>query len=396
MSLPNEPLPNENEMIQRLPDGEREIILIGTAHVSKQSVQLVQTMIEQEIPDTVSVELCRSRFYALRQKDRWRNTNIVKVVREKKAFLLLSNLLMASFQKRLAEKLDIRPGAEMLQAIKTAEAVGAEIHLADRDIQVTLSRTWRTMRLWNKLKLLFQLFLSLGAVDEIGEKEIEEMKKQDVLATLLSEITKSLPDLKAILIDERDRYLAQKIKTAPGNKILAVVGAGHLAGILKYWDTEQDIKALEVIPPPKAITGVFKWGLPIVILGLFIMGFFMGGANTGGDMITWWVIANGALAGLGALVALAHPLTIVSSVVAAPLTSLNPAIAAGWVSGLVEAFSRKPRVKDLENLPRDIISIRGFWKNKVTRILLVVVFTNLGSAVGTFVAIPMMVKLLNT
>jgi pheromone shutdown-related protein TraB len=372
----------------------KEFILVGTAHVSKESVRLVQTVVEAEKPDTVCVELCQSRYQALQQKDRWQDTDIVKVVKEKKAFLLLSNLLLASFQKRIAKQFDIKPGEEMIAEIKTAEAVGAQIHLADRDIRTTLSRTWRIMGFWSKMKLMFHLMMSLGQLDEIKEEDIEKMKQQDVLETLLSEVGKSLPALKTILIDERDQYLVEKIRTAPGNKVVAIVGAGHIPGIKKYWQAEIDTRALEQLPPKSKTVNILKWLIPAVIVGLFGAGFFYGGAKAGTDMIAYWILANGLLAGVGAIIALAHPATILSSILAAPLTSLNPMIAAGWVSGLVEAFSRKPKVKDLESLPDDILSVRGFWKNNVTRILLVVVFTNLGSSLGTFVAFPVIVKVL--
>ncbi len=385
---------NNTNNIHRFVFEDKEIILLGTAHVSKESVRLTTDVIEAEKPDTVCVELCESRYQSIRQKDKWQDTDIVKVIKEKKSFLLLSNLLLASFQKRIADKLDVKPGEEMIKAIETGEALGAGIHLADRNIRITLLKTWRAMGLWSKVKLLFQLVLSMGKIDEIKEEDIEKMKQEDVLHTLLSDVGKSLPILKDILIDERDQYLTYKIRTAPGNKIVAVVGAGHVPGIKKCWNTEIDIESLEQIPPKGKISGILKWIIPLAILVLIVLGFYHGGTNAGTDMISWWVMANGILAGLGAAIALAHPLTILSSVLAAPLTSLNPMIAAGWVSGLVEAFSRKPKVRDFERLPEDILSIRGFWRNKVTRILLVVVFTNLGSSLGTFVAIPLMLKVL--
>jgi len=387
---------NNTNNIHHLVFEDKEIILLGTAHVSKESVRLAVDVIEAEKPDTVCVELCESRYQSIRQKDKWQDTDIVKVIKEKKTFLLLSNLLLVSFQKRIADKLDVKPGEEMIKAMEVGEALGAEIHLADRNIRITLLKTWRAMGLWSKVKLLFQLVLSIGKIDEINEEDIEKMKQEDVLHTLLSDVGKSLPILKDILIDERDQYLAQKIRTAPGNKIVAVVGAGHVPGIKKCWNTDIDIEALEQIPPKGKTSGILKWIIPLAILVLIVLGFYHGGANAGTDMIWWWVMANGILAGLGAAIAMAHPLTILSSVLAAPLTSLNPMIAAGWVSGLVEAFSRKPKVKDFERLPEDILSIRGFWRNKVTRILLVVVFTNLGSSLGTFVAIPLMVKVLGS
>jgi len=384
---------NNNNLIH-LTFNEKQFVLLGTAHVSKESARLAKAVIEEEKPDTVCVELCQSRYQAIRQKDRWQDTDIVKVIREKKSFLLLSNLLLASFQKRIAKQFDVKPGEEMIVAINTAESVGARIHLADRDIRTTLSRTWRVMGFWSKIRLLFELALSLGQLNEIKEEDIEKMKQQDVLETLLSEVGKSLPGLKAILIDERDQYLAEKIRSAPGNKIVAVVGAGHIPGIQKYWNAEIDTRALEQLPAKGKSVGILKWLIPLVIVGLFIAGFFFGGKKAGTDMIVWWILANGILAGVGAIIALAHPATILSSIIAAPLTSLNPMIAAGWVSGLVEAFSRRPKVKDLESLPEDILSVRGFWRNNVTRILLVVVFTNLGSSLGTFIAFPVILKVL--
>jgi pheromone shutdown-related protein TraB len=383
-----------SEMVHRLATDDKEILLVGTAHVSRESTELVTDIIAEEQPDTVCVELCESRYQSIRQTDRWREMDIIKVVKEKKALFLLSNLMLASFQKRIASKFGIQPGAEMLAAIESAETAGARLHLADRDIRTTLSRTWRAMSLWSRIKIMFQFLASLGDVGEISEEEIERMKQEDMLQSVLSEVERSFPAVRRILIDERDRYLAEKIRTAPGRRIVAVVGAGHVPGIKRYFSDPQDLAALETIPPGGRLAKTVKWLLPAAILVLFGYGFIRGGAGTGTDMISWWIAANGILAGLGALIALAHPLTILSAVLAAPLTSLNPMIAAGWVSGLVEAFSRKPKVRDFEDLTEDIQSVRGFWKNKVTKILLVVVLTNIGSAVGTFVALPMIIKLL--
>ena len=300
--------------------------------------------------------------------------------------------MLMSFQKRIGDKLGVAPGDEMRRAIAMAEEIGAELCLADRDVTVTLSRTWRSTGFFSKFKLLFQLVLSMGGVEEIDEKTIEEMKQADMLESILSEVEKSHPILREILIDERDRYLAQKIKTAPGKKIVAVVGAGHVPGIRKYINGETDLKALETLPPKGRFSGMLKWLIPAAIVALIVYGFFQGGMDAGRDMVVWWILANGFFAGIGAIVAFGHPLTVLSAVAAAPITSLNPMVAAGWVSGLVEAVTRKPKVRDLESLPDDILSARGFWRNKVTRILLVVVFTNLGSSIGTFVALPLMMK----
>lgn len=370
----------------------KEITLIGTAHVSRESAELVEHVIEAEKPDTVCIELCQARYESITQKKQWQNTNLFRVIREKKAFLLLSNLILGYFQKKIGQKLGIRPGEEMMRAIRSAENAGAAIHLADRDIRITLSRTWRLIGLWTKIKLLAHLLSSVGELEGIREEEIEELKKKDVLEAFLAEFGESLPEIKRVLIDERDKYLVHRIRTAPGRKIVAVVGAGHVPGIRTHWNHPVDTEGLTRIPPRGKLSLLLKWGFPALVVGLVILGFFAAGTAGGVQMIKWWILANSVLAGLGAAIAWGHPLTILSAIVASPLTSLNPMIAAGWVSGLVEAFLGKPKVRDFENLPEDIGTLKGFWRNKITRILLVVVFTNIGSALGTFVAIPLMVK----
>ena len=378
--------------IHRLSWEGKEIQLVGTAHVSHESAELVERIIREERPDTVAVELCQSRHQALTQANRWKETDLVKAIRQKKAFLLLMNLILAYFQRKIGRNLGIRPGEEMLRAVQAAEETGAAVHLADRDIRVTMARAWRLMGLWSKLKLFAQLLVSSGELDDLTREDIEELKQKDVLEALLDEIGESLPEIRSVLIDERDRYLAERIRNSPGDRVVAVVGAGHVPGIQRHWGTPVDLEELDVVPPPGRWKGLFKWGLPLLILAIFAAGFFRAGSSAGTDMILWWVLANGALGGLGAAAALAHPLTILSAVAAAPLTSLNPMMAAGWVSGLVEAFIGKPKVRDFEGLAEDLSSVRGFWRNKISRILLVVVFTNIGSSLGTFIAIPLMLR----
>ncbi len=386
-----------NSDIHTLSLEDKEITIIGTAHVSRQSAELVTQTIEAVEPDTVRVELCNTRLAAIQDADRWRNMDIVKIIKEKKALMLFMNLLLSSFQKKIADKFDIKPGQEMINAVTAAEASGAMIVPADREIQTTLSRVWRGMGFWEKLKLVFSMVFSFGQSDEIEEEDIEKMKQEDILQSLLSDVKETHPIIEKALIDERDQFLAEHIRSAPGSKIIAVVGAAHVPGIKRYIEnnTPIDVNALNEIPAPGNAGKILKWLIPGLILLLFVAGFMMEGKSAGTDMIWIWILANGIFAGIGALAALAHPYTIASSIVAAPLTSLNPMIAAGWVSGLVEAFSRKPKVKDLEAIPHDITSVKGFWRNNVTRILLVVIFTNLGSSIGTMTAVPLMLKLLS-
>ena len=373
---------------------DKEITIVGTAHVSQESADLVSRVIREETPETVCIELCASRYKSLTEKDRWRNTDLFKVIKEKKAFVLLSNLMLTSFQKRIGDKLGIKPGEEMIRGIDAAQAVGAHIHLADRDIRTTLARVWRAMGLWSKLKLMVNIVLSAGQLGAIEQDDVERMKNEDILETLLQELGQFLPALRDILIDERDQYLCHKIRSAPGRRIVAVVGAGHVPGIKRYWEKSVDMKALEEMPSPSKGMRLVKWAIPLCVLAMIVWGFFAAGGLAGRDMLTWWILANAVSAGLGASLALAHPVTILSAIAASPVTSLNPMIAAGWVAGLVEVFLGRPKVRDFEGLSQDILTVKGFWKNKVTRILLVVVFTNLGSALGTFVAIPLMLKVL--
>jgi pheromone shutdown-related protein TraB len=308
------------------------------------------------------------------------------VIKEGKAVFLLSQLIMASFYKRLGDKLGVRPGAEMFEGLRLAEERNTELVLADRDVQITLKRSWGKLNLWAKFKLLFQIVGGLFVLPEVDENTLNELKHQDQLEVVLQTFAKFSPSIKETLIDERDLYLSQKIRQAKGKRIVAVVGAGHVPGIMREIKHETPIQDLHEIPKPSLLPMIFKWGIPLLIVGIIVYGFFHSGARHSLESISIWILVNGILAAVGAALALGHPLTVLSAFVAAPITSLNPTIAAGWVSGLVQAWVKKPTVADLEELPEAISSVRGFWTNPVSRILLVVVFSNLGSTLGTFIS----------
>ena len=363
---------------------EKQILLIGTAHISQSSVDEVNEVIEQEKPDTVCIELCASRHQAMMDKDQWKNMDIFKVVREGKSFLLFANLIMTAFQKRLGSQLGVKPGAEMLAAAEASERVNSELLLADRDVKITLQRTWRGMPFWGRMKVLSQLLVSLFIREEISKEEIEKLKESDALSEAMQMLTDQSPDMKRILIDERDQFMAEKIRQAPGKRIVAVVGAGHVKGLTGELEREHNLAELETVPPPGKLGIWLKWGIPTLIVGLIGYGFFAVDTDVSIEMIQRWFLINGTLSAIGTAIAFGHPITIATAFVAAPFTSLNPAVAAGWVAGLVEAFLRKPQVRDFENLADDITHLRGFWQNNITRILLVVMFANLGSAIGTF------------
>jgi pheromone shutdown-related protein TraB len=364
----------------------RDIYLVGTAHLSKESVEDVRIAIETVSPDTICVELCKSRHKALTQKDNWEKTDIFKIIKEKKAVFLLAQLIMSSFYRQLGEKLGIQPGAEMLEAIKLANATDTQLILADRDVEITLKRVWGYLSFWNKLKLMIHLTVSIFSKEEIDTNTVETLKEKDQLESVLTEFTKKFPEIKKRLIDERDVYLAQKIRRAPGKKIVAVVGAGHVNGIKKHIDEDEPLDELVQIPPKSIWPTVIKWAVPAAIIAVITYGFFKEGAAHSVENIYIWILVNGILSAAGAAVALAHPLTILSAFLGAPLTSLNPTIAAGWVAGIVQAWIKKPTVTDFENLPNAISTFKGFWTNPVTKILLIVALANLGSVFGTYIA----------
>ncbi len=376
-------LPNS---VTRVTIGKKQIFLIGTAHVSKQSVEDVRATIASLKPDSVCVELCSARYKALVQQKAWRSMNIYKVIKEKRALFLLAQLVLNSFYRKIGAQLGVQPGAEMIEGIYQAESIGAELVLADRNVEITLKRVWGFLNFWNKLKMITHILAGLFLSEKIDEQLVEEIKKRDQLENVLETFARAFPEVKKRLIDERDMYLAHKIATAPGDIIVAVVGAGHVPGIQRYFSKEVQLEAILEIPPKSFVPVFFKWGIPLIIIFLVILGFFKDGAQHGIESIYIWIAVNGCLAAVGAALAFAHPLTILASFIGAPLTSLNPLIAAGWVAGLVQAWVKKPTVADFEDLPQAISTVKGFWMNPVCRILLVVALANLGSSLGTFIS----------
>ncbi len=378
-----QPLPTS---VHEISVAEKKIYLVGTAHVSKESVLDVRKTVDIVNPDTICVELCEARYKSIIQRETWKKMDIFKVVKEKKAVFLLAQLIMTSFYRRLGEQLDVKPGAEMIEGVNLAKARKAELVLADRNIEITLKRVWGYLNFWNKLKMAAQLFAGLLVSEKIDEEMVEELKNQDQLENILNTFTKAFPEVKNRLIDERDVYLAQKIKEAPGKTIVAVVGAGHIPGITDQIAHDAQLEPLMQIPPKSIVPALIGWSIPAAIIALIVYGFFKGGTQHSLESIYIWILVNGAFSAFGAACALAHPVTILTSFIAAPLTSLNPMIAAGWVAGLVQAMVKKPTVKDMEDLPNAILSVKGFWLNPVSRILLVVALANLGSSLGTFIA----------
>ncbi len=372
----------------------RRIVLVGTAHVSMESVDEVAAVIASESPAAVCVELDEGRWRAMNSPDAWEKTDIVKVIKEGQAFLLLANLALSSFQRRMGADSGVKPGAEMVAAIHAAEAAGIPFSFCDRDVKTTLRRAWGKSNFWNKSKLVAQLIAAAFSNEKPDPAEIERLKVRSELDEMMGELAAYLPSVKEVLIDERDRYLASKIWATPGDRLVAVIGAGHGSGVedwlgrLSAGNATTDVSDIDKVPPAGFLARSAGWLVPALIVGFIAVGFFTSGAEASLQMLLRWVALNGTLAAVGSLLCLAHPLTILVSFAAAPVATLNPLVAVGFFSGIVEAWLRKPRVSDFQTLSTDVSTVRGFYTNKVTHILLVFFLSSFGGALGNFIALP--------
>ncbi len=394
--------------------GDTHLTLLGTAHVSRASADKVRELLEQEHYDAVAVELCPSRYQALLDPDALARMDLFAVIRQGRVAMVVASLALAAYQQRLADQFGIEPGAEQRMAIAQARARHLPVLLVDREIGVTLKRVAANLSWWKRLELFSGLVLTLVSHDEVPEAEIERLKEGDVLETTFAEFARNRQDLFLPLIDERDRYMAarlrEEIEREGHGRVLAVLGAGHLKGVAGYLraaapapspdatpgapretratpgqDPRLEIEALERLPPPSPWPKLISW----LILALILAGFAFGFAQSPQDgwSIVWdWVLITGSLSAIGTLLAGGHPLTVLTAFVAAPLTTLNPAIGAGMVTAPVELYLRKPNLGDFGRLRQDAAHFRGWWRNRVLRILQVFLLSNLGAAIGTYVA----------
>ena len=365
----------------------REFILVGTAHVSRESTALVRAVIERERPDTVCVELDRQRYEALSQKRSWEALDLRQIIRKQQLAALLANLVLASYQKKLGGALGVQPGAELIEATRVADELGIRVELCDRDVRITLRRAWASTSLWKKAMLLATLLTSIFDRPEISEEELRKLREQDVLSELMRELGEAMPGLKRVLIDERDVFLTQKMKEAPGRRILAVIGAGHVAGIRRALVApgSADLEEINRIPPMRPVLKWVGWGVHGLILGALVVIGLRRGVDVAGENLLIWIVANGVPSTLGALIALAHPATVIAAFFVAPVTSLIPVIGAGYVLAFLQAYLAPPLVSEFESVTDDVTSPRRWWSNRLLRIMLVFVFTTLGSLIGTYV-----------
>lgn len=376
----------------------KSIILIGTAHVSKESIDEVEKEIREEKPDCVAIELDEQRLASLNDSESYKNIDVVKVLKDGNGFLLLANLILASFQRRMGQNIGVKPGDEMRAGIRVAEELGIPFVMVDRPVQTTLRRAWAKTSSSGKAKLIGALLGSAFGTDDISTQEIENLKKSNEMDSMMGEISTAMPSVKEVLIDERDFYLASHIwksisaENDSRNKVVAVLGAGHLLGVenhlLKIANNEESSDTTEIskLPEKKTSAKITKWIIPALIVALIVLGFFVGGKQAGIDSIAKWFICNGVLSGIGALLAFGHPFAILASIIGAPFTSLCPFVGVGMLSGLVQAITCKPKVRDMETVQDDISSVKGFYKNRLLRVLLVFILSSIGSSIGTFVA----------
>ncbi len=381
--------------LERLKVNGKEVVLLGTAHISQKSVDEVAEAIEQEKPDVVGVELDIQRLRQLKLGNKWGNTDIGKVISGGQTYLFLLTLLLSNIQRQLGQKLGVKPGMEMMAAVEVAEEKKIPIMLLDRDVNITLKRAMQKMSLIEKVKLLSSIIAGMFSSEKIKltKEGIEKLKEKDVMSELMQQLSKEMPSVKSVLVDERDLYIAHGITNFPGKKILAVVGAGHIEGIKKHLGERADLKKITTVEKRFGITKIIGYAIPVIFIAIIGYLFFTKGTEVTATALIYWALSTGILSALGVLLARGHPLSALSALVAAPLTTLHPLLAAGWVAGLVEAKIKNPKVKDFENL-RNLNSLGDFTKNRVTKILLVVAAANIGATIGTIIAFPLIASLL--
>lgn len=382
----------ENKSTQKILElNGRQIVLVGTAHVSRASIEEVERAIDEQNPDTVAIELDENRLENIENQDSWKKMDIIKVLKNRQGFLLLANIVLSSYQKRMGDGAGVKPGDEMMAAIKKARARGIPQVMVDRPVSVTLRRAWAKNSFWGKCKLFSMLIATAFSREQISETEIENLKQSSEMDTMMQELSSYLPAVKSVLIDERDFYLASKIWGCSGSKVLAVLGAGHLGGVesclkkIAAGEMAPDVSQISSVPEKSAASKAALWIIPVLIVCLIAVGFVFGGIEKGADLIGSWVLWNGILAGIGAVLGGAHILTVLVSVAGAPFTSLCPFVGIGLVAGIVQAAVRKPAVRDMENLQNDAVSLKGFYRNRILRILVIFFLTSLGSSIGTFI-----------
>ncbi len=373
------------ELVRRIFLDKREIVLVGTSHISKESAELVKEVIEKENPDIVCLEWDKTRYNKYMNPDEWSDTDIVQVIKQKKLIVLISSVIYSLIQKHLAKINDSVPGAEFFQAVNSAEKSGAKLALVDRDSQITFKRFWRLIPL--RKKALFPH--AFGKVIEGAEDSKEEMKKllnSENFEPIFEQLQQTYPELWESFLIERDLYMSTKILNEEGEKIVVVIGQAHLNGVEKNIkeNRKANIEELDGLPPKLWSTRVLESIIPLIIIGLLIYSFVLG-MDIGINQIIRWGIWNGGVAALFTVLAFANPLTVITSLVFAPLATLLPMVSIGVFSAIVEATIKKPKVHDFQTMDEDLLSIKKIYKNRVLRIFLVFILASIGGTVGNII-----------
>ncbi len=369
---------------------DKEFVLVGTAHISQESKDLVTQAIQEESPDTVCVELDEGRLKSLEDPDRWKKTDLKKIIREHQLGTLIANLVLGSYQKRMGLSTGVRPGAELYGAVLSARSAGIPIVLADRDIKVTLRRTWSCTPWYRKFSLIASLFASLFDKTEISEEELKRIRERDSLSAMMEEFGKTFPEVKSVLIDERDQYLASRIRHASGKKVLAVVGAGHVQGIRKILEENKPLpeeSTLCQIMPSSPVFKILGWTITVAIIASIVGVGIHSGLEKAGEVTLNWFLYTGGGAMLGSIIAGAHPLAVLTALIVAPFTGLTPLIGVGFFVALVQAYLRPPRVAEFETVSEDIWKISRWWKNRVTRVILCFLLPGFPAIIGKIIAL---------
>lgn len=383
----------ESQPIEEIQVNNTNITILGTAHVSKASANAVRELIETNQFDTIAIELCESRYKSIVNPNALADMDLFEVIKTKKASMVAASLALGAYQQRLAEQFDVQPGEEMRVAIELAHDKDLQLELIDRDVGITLKRLYRNIPWWRKLYVISGLVASVLTNEKVTEEEIEKLKTGDVLESTFSQFADSASDLFSPLISERDQYMSAKLNQVadkPESKnVLAVVGAGHLAGIKQTLNSgagsaEEILQQLTHLPKGSGIGKYIPWIIVALVLAGFAIGFSKS-SDLGWSLVVNWILINGGLSALGAAIAGAHILTVITAFLAAPLTSLNPTIGAGVVTSAVELYLRKPTIKDFENVRVDTTKFSGWRSNRVARLILVFLLSTIGSVFGTYI-----------
>jgi len=367
-------------------DGRR-LVLVGTAHVSKESVDVVQRVIAEEHPDRVCVELDPQRYEILTERKKWEASDLREVIRKRQLATLIVHMLLSSYQKRIGGRLGVVPGSELLEAVRAAEARDIPVELCDREVRITLRRAWGALSLWKKSMLLSSVLAGVADPPELDEDALRELRQRDVLNEMMQELGRVLPALKRVLIDERDAFLATRILRAEGQRLVVIVGAGHLQGMRRALEERRDadLDALSEIPPVSPWWHVLGWGLAAVVLGSIGAIGWKHGAEAMADGALTWILSTGVPAAVGTALAGGHPLTILAGLVAAPITTLSPVLGVGYATAFVQTYLVPPRVHEFRSAGEDIAKPVRWWTNRLLRVLLVFILSSIGGAAGAWV-----------